>query len=336
MADKNEEAVNTPDVSDIAAFLPGAEFLPKAMPPAAAEPEEPEEEEGTGAGGNGSGSEDEGAGEPGSEGAGDPEDDAGTEGDDDEEGEEPDRTLPEKVQKRINKLTALRKSAEEARAEAEAKVQEMEGRLAEAAANAAAKAPQPNDPLAGAATLEAIQEKLTEAQKVKAWALANLDGATIPDSNGGEQFIEPEAVRAALNNAVAVLEAGPQKAALLDAQAKDETLAREINPDMYKPGTPAHKMVQDVLRVYPGITRAPDYHSFIADWLAGYTARVAKQKEKQNAAERPPVKLAPPGPKGGAARQVPAKQVLAESAMAHVMKTGGSPDAMAAYFEQTA
>ncbi len=328
-----EEAGNS--ISELAALIPGGHLLPTAAEVTTEEVEEEEEIP------------NDSETVPKEE-AGEEEEELSPEEEEIEEEEEPAEGVPESVQKRINKLTAKRKQAEEAlavekaaRAEAEAKARELEGRLAEGKPEAKVAAGV-NDPLADATTEEALNARLLEAQRVEDWALANLDGATILDAEGNEQFIEGADVRKYLIGARQVLREGPRKLALIAAQAEDEVLAREINPEMWTPGTEAYTAAQEVLRVFPEMKRIPDYRSFIADWHAGYTARVAKgaaakapASGEPGKAKAPKVKLAPGAPKGGAVPKVPGKQVAAEQAREDVFRKGGSQEALESYFSQT-
>lgn len=357
MADKVD--TNADSIAELARLIPGGHLLPKPEGKQAAvaatekagtdtddetetEGSETEDQDGTEGGDNEH-----------------PEETDGTNGteteteeeEEEEEGEEGHSQLPESVQKRINKLTALRKTAEEtlagektAREAAEARARELEARLAEggegkAGKAAAASAPVTHDPLAGVTTAEELQARVEHATRVADWALTNLDGATIQAEDGSERYLESAEVRSHLVAAQQVLRAAPRKAALLEAQAADEAVARSINPEMWKAGTEAHKAFQEVLAVFPEIKRAPDFRSFIADWYAGFTARTAATaaaKAKKGGA--PAVKvpqLAPPGPRGNAALKVPAKQVVEEGAKADVFKRGGSQDALTDYFLKT-
>jgi chromosome segregation ATPase len=106
----------------------------------------------------------------------------------------------EKIQRRIDKLTAARKSAEEKATalaaeaeEAKAKVAEYEAQLNEAARPVLS--PTADNPLADVDTQDALDAKIKSAQEVRRWALRNTDGATVKRPDGTEVYLDSDQVK---------------------------------------------------------------------------------------------------------------------------------------------
>jgi hypothetical protein len=123
-------------------------------------------------------------------------DDAESDAEADEDADEEAEDVPrEKIQRRIDKLTAARKSAEEKATalaaeaeEARAKVAEYEAQLNEAARPVLS--PTADNPLADVDTQDALDAKIKSAQEVRRWALRNTDGATVKRPDGTEVYLD--------------------------------------------------------------------------------------------------------------------------------------------------
>jgi hypothetical protein len=116
------------------------------------------------------------------------------------EDEEAEDVPREKIQRRIDKLTAARKSAEEKATalaaeaeEARAKVAEYEAQLNEAARPVLS--PTADNPLADVDTQDALDAKIKSAQEVRRWALRNTDGATVKRPDGTEVYLDSDQVK---------------------------------------------------------------------------------------------------------------------------------------------
>ena len=120
---------------------------------------------------------------------------------DDEESDDEDETPgQEKVQKRIDKLTAKRKEAEEKAAALSTDYEQAKARLAEleAQVNESARPvlqPTAENPLADVDTDDALDAKIKSAQEVRRWALRNTDGATVIRPDGTEVWVESDEVK---------------------------------------------------------------------------------------------------------------------------------------------
>jgi chromosome segregation ATPase len=112
-----------------------------------------------------------------------------------EQDEEAEDVPREKIQRRIDKLTAARKSAEEKATALAAEAEEAKAKVAdyEAQLNEAARpvlSPTADNPLADVDTQDALDAKIKSAQEVRRWALRNTDGATVKRPDGTEVYLD--------------------------------------------------------------------------------------------------------------------------------------------------
>ena len=201
-----------------------------------------------------------------------------------EEQEEDEEDVPrEKVQRRIDKLTAARKSAEEKATalaaeaeEAKAKVAEYEAQLNEAARPVLS--PTADNPLADVDTQEALDAKIKSAQEVRRWALRNTDGATVKRPDGTEVYVDSDEVKNYLIKAddVLTLHAPARQNWLAQRQPAVEA-AKNLFPDIFKKGTPMNTAYQATVKQAPELLRIPQHEYWVALALLGEQTLMAKQ-----------------------------------------------------------
>jgi hypothetical protein len=206
--------------------------------------------------------------------------DAEEEQDADEETEDVPR---EKIQRRIDKLTAARKSAEEKATalaaeaeEAKAKVAEYEAQLNEAARPVLS--PTADNPLADVDTQEALDAKIKSAQEVRRWALRNTDGATVKRPDGTEVYVDSDEVKNYLIKADDVLTLhGPARQNWLAQRQPALEAAKNLFPDIFKKGTPMNTAYQATVKQAPELLRIPQHEYWVALALLGEQTLMAKQ-----------------------------------------------------------
>jgi hypothetical protein len=201
-----------------------------------------------------------------------------------EEQDEDEEDVPrEKVQRRIDKLTAARKSAEEKATalaaeaeEAKAKVAEYEAQLNEAARPVLS--PTADNPLADVDTQEALDAKIKSAQEVRRWALRNTDGATVKRPDGTEVYVDSDEVKNYLIKAddVLTLHAPARQNWLAQRQPAVEA-AKNLFPDIFKKGTPMNTAYQATVKQAPELLRIPQHEYWVALALLGEQTLMAKQ-----------------------------------------------------------
>ena len=200
--------------------------------------------------------------------------------DEDEEAEDVPR---EKIQRRIDKLTAARKSAEEKATalaaeaeEAKAKVAEYEAQLNEAARPVLS--PTADNPLADVDTQDALDAKIKSAQEVRRWALRNTDGATVKRPDGTEVYLDADQVKDYLikSDDVLTLHAPARQQWLAQRQPALES-AKSLFPDIFKKGTQMHQAFTATVRQAPELLKLPQAEYWVGLALLGEQTLMAKQ-----------------------------------------------------------
>jgi hypothetical protein len=200
--------------------------------------------------------------------------------DEDEETEDVPR---EKIQRRIDKLTAARKSAEEKATALAAEAEEAKARAAEyeAQLNEAARpvlSPTADNPLADVDTQEALDAKIKSAQEVRRWALRNSDGATVKRPDGTEVYVDADEVKNYLIKAddVIVTYAPARQQWLAQRQPALEA-AKSLFPDIFKKGTQMHQAFTATVKQAPELLKLPQAEYWVALALLGEQTLMAKQ-----------------------------------------------------------
>lgn len=223
------------------------------------------------------------------------EEEATEEQEESEEDEEPeaedkdhgDEVPKDKVQKRIDKLVARQKEAEEKAAAVSAEMEQLKAAKAELEAqlNQTTRpvlSPSADNPLADVDSEEALDQRVQNAQAVRRWALQNSDGATVKKPDGSEQFISAEEVKDYLIKAddILVTHAPARRAWLAQRQPAVEA-AKNIFPDLFKAGTDMNRAYQATVKQAPELLRIPQHEYWVGLALYGEQALMSAQKAKQ-------------------------------------------------------
>lgn len=214
----------------------------------------------------------------------------------DEESEDDNAAVPqEKVQKRIDKLTAKRKEAEEKAQTLETEYSAAKTKLAEleAQVNEASRPvlqPSADNPLADVDTEEALQAKVKSAQEVRRWALKNGDGATVRRPDGSEVYVDSDAVKEYLLKAddVLTLHAPARQQWLAQRQPAVEA-AKNLFPDIFTKGTALNTAYQATVKQAPELLKLPQVEYWVGLALYGEQQLIQKQeaqKAKASAAKK--------------------------------------------------
>ena len=213
------------------------------------------------------------------------EDVAESEDDKSEDAEEQDEEdVPrEKIQRRIDKLTAARKSAEEKATALAAEAEEAKAKVAdyEAQLNEAARpvlSPTADNPLADVDTQDALDAKIKSAQEVRRWALRNTDGATVKRPDGTEVWIDSDQVKDYLLKSDDVISIhGPARQQWLAQRQPSLEAAKSIFPDIFKKGTQMHQAFTATVKQAPELLRLPQAEYWVGLALLGEQTLMAKQ-----------------------------------------------------------
>lgn len=211
-------------------------------------------------------------------------DDAKSEAEEEQDEDEETEDVPrEKIQRRIDKLTAARKSAEEKAAalaaeaeEAKAKVAEYEAQLNEAARPVLS--PTADNPLADVDTQEALDAKIKSAQEVRRWALRHTDGAEVKKPDGSTVWIDSDQVKDYLVKADDVLTLhAPARQQWLAQRAPAVEAAKNLFPDIFKQGTQMHQAFTATVKQAPELLKLPQAEYWVGLALLGEQTLMAKQ-----------------------------------------------------------
>lgn len=204
--------------------------------------------------------------------------------DEDEAGEAP---TQDKIQKRIDKLTAQKKAAAEEAAAVKSQYEEAQKRLQEleAQVNEAARPvlqPTAENPLADVDTQEALEAKLKSAQEVRRWALKNSDGATVKRPDGSEVYLDADQVKDYLIKADDVIVThGPARQQWLAQRQPAVEAAKNLFPDIFKKGTAMHQAFQATVKQAPELLKLPQAEYWVGLALYGEQQLMAKQAADQ-------------------------------------------------------
>lgn len=227
----------------------------------------------------------------------DTEEEPATEADSAEEPEDSEDTAAEepageevakdKVQRRIDKLVAKQREAEEKAQAASAELEQLRSAKAdlEAQLNQTSRpvlTPTADNPLADVDSDEALQQRIQNAQAVRRWALQNTDGATIKQPDGTEKFIEAAEVKDYLVKADDILTIHvPARKEWLAQREPAVQAAKNMFPDIFKEGTALNQAYKATIKQAPDLLKIPQHEYWIGLALYGEQALMAKQQAEQ-------------------------------------------------------
>jgi hypothetical protein len=209
---------------------------------------------------------------------------SGEESEDSEDSEDDDKPVShDKVQKRIDKLTAQKRAAAEEAAtvksqyeEAQKRLQELESQVNEA--SRPILQPSAENPLADVDTAEALDAKIKSAQEVRRWALRNTDGATVKRPDGTEVYVDADEVKNYLIRADDVLTVhAPARREWLSQRQPAVEAAKNLFPDLFTKGSALNQAFQATVKQAPELLKLPQVEYWVGLALYGESQLMAKQ-----------------------------------------------------------
>jgi len=190
------------------------------------------------------------------------------------------------VQKRIDKLTAKRKEAEE---QLEALRKEVED-LKTSQNNRKVEVETPDIQHSNLESIAEIEAEIAQARAVRNWAEQNADGFTQTDENGNETYYDPAQVRQIKVNAMkAIEETLPKRYQYVQHRDSLEPIVVKEYP-WWKDKTSPERIIADkFLASFPSIKKFPDYKMVIGDYIRGVRAREANLKGQKNVPKAPSI-----------------------------------------------
>jgi hypothetical protein len=234
--------------------------------------------------------------------------------------------LPKGAQKRIDKLTALRKEAEAKATQLEAQIADLRFKL-ETKAASVEDAPirsTPDNPYLHLQSQAEVDSAFAEARKVRRWCEENADGATVKDKVGKETDYSAEDVRRIKLNALDALEEHlPKQLKYVNTRSQIDPMA-ESEYQCWKDRTSReYAVAQNMLTAFPELRKFPDYKMVIGDYIRGAAQRENNYAAQKAGAAKAPLKKAPVQPTRSTSSpaSVTAKERDAKNAEAKFRKT---------------
>lgn len=221
--------------------------------------------------------------------------------------------LSDKVQKRIDELTAKRKTAEEHAASLEKELTDLKSKFQAPPP----VAPTPANPLADIESEPDLAARTNHILEAKSWAIQNLDGGQVADGKGGTQWIDGPTVKAILANAETMLSKHiPERRDFIANKKVFDNEARRNYPALFKEGTEAYNTYQQWQKVFPECRRYPDLALIVGDALVGQSIRVNRAKAQNGNGRVPPANQTPlAAPAPAASPRVPQSRALSGEAL---------------------
>lgn len=181
-------------------------------------------------------------------------------------------TLSKGVQKRIDKLTAKRKQAEEEAQNLRSEVEALKQQISEAKASGEANQTSVQDasnPFSSLNTKADVDKEVEQARWLKYKCMENPNGFVMGDTEYG-----PEDVSRMLVNATKAIEVHlPKQMAKIQAYESVKPIAEAEYPWWKTPQAKEYQLAQQVIKNFPQFKNHPDYMLFVGDYIRGYLAR---------------------------------------------------------------
>lgn len=190
----------------------------------------------------------------------------------------------EGFQKRIDKLTYMRKQAEEQVAKLTEEVNSYKAKLEQVEAVQSMPTPTLDNPFADLTDETKIKAEYETARDLRYKCEENPEGFSI-----GEKFFSSEEVREMRINAMKAMELHlPKQLQFVKARAEFDKSAIEQYPWYNKPESSEYKLAQEVMKNFKQFKSYPDYKLFVGDYVQGFMARNAKSIKKTAVAKPVP------------------------------------------------
>ncbi len=277
-----------------------------------------------------------------------PEDQPAEEGDNEAEAQDADdaedstgldERTQESVNKRIGKLTAQRKRAEETRQDAEERLGETKAenrKLQEQLDKQGTERLMASDPLADVMNRRELKERAKQCRDWRRWASRNPEGGEFSFPGGETQEYDSQQVENILKYSDDMLEEHiPAREKWLENNSQMDSLAGQHFPDWGKSSSSIYGEYQDILREMPELKRFPNWKQLVGVFHMGLQAyngalntSAPKPKAKKVAKPTEPTKVASPAsapPPAAAGSRASANEADAQK---WVSESGGSADAV--------
>lgn len=199
-----------------------------------------------------------------------------------------DSNLSKGVQKRIDKITAKRKQAEEEaqslRTEVESLKKQIENSQNSGNENKTSVTDADN-PFSSLKSKSEVEKEVEQARWLKYKCMENPEGFSM----GETEYTHSDVQRMLVNATKAIELHLPKQLARLDAEERIKPIAEATYPWWKNAQTKEYQLAQQVLRTYPDFKRFPDYQLFVGDYIRGFLAREAAIASKDKSNTKAPI-----------------------------------------------
>jgi hypothetical protein len=217
---------------------------------------------------------------------------------------------PEKqdsVQKRIDKLTAARRAAEEEATALKAELTELKAK----AHALPPVVPTAQNPLANVEDPKELVRRVELSRQAKSWAIQHLDGGEIQLDDGNTKFLSGDQVKVLLARAEDMLDTHiPRQGQFLAQKAEWDKQAKAAYPNLFKPGHKDNLEYNSWQTVFPEMRKFPDISIIVGDAILGRQLRLQREAAKKNGASANGNNLPLSAPAPAAAPRVPRNRAL--------------------------
>ena len=235
--------------------------------------------------------------------------------------DEGDSDLPKGVQKRIDKLTAKRKQAEEEVASLRKEMEALKQLVTESQQSSAKEetsVTNADNPFSTLKSKAEVDKEVEQARWLRYKCMENPQGFIL-----GETEYGPEDVSRMLVNATkAIEEYLPKQMARIDTESKIKPIAEAAYPWWKSPQSQEYQMAQQILRTAPELKKFPDWQIWIGDAIAGMKMRESATKPAQVQKKAPVQPVRPTATPAKLSRN----EATAKTAVSRFAKTTSADD----------
>ena len=228
------------------------------------------------------------------------------------EDEDTDGSLSKGVQKRIDKLTAKRKQAEEDAEALRKEVEALKQQVAESQQLSEKGVIDDENPFSSLKSKAEVDKEIEQARWLRYKCMENPEGFILGDSEYG-----PDDVRRMLVNATKAIEDHlPKQMNRIEAESRIKPIAEATYPWWKTPQAKEYQQAQQILRTFPQLKKFPDWQMFIGDYIRGAAARESAMAKKPVQSGKVPVQAIRPtvSPAKQSANEAGAKQAVSRFA----------------------
>lgn len=231
--------------------------------------------------------------------------------------EDDEEDLPKGVKKRLSRLAAKKREAEQRLAQMEAELEQLRNQRVSTSAS------KDDNPFSHIQNERDLQEAAEKARQVRDWCEENPYGGTIERANGETLEIDEREARRMKVQALRDIEKNiPQQMANIQAKRQFDPIAEQTYPWWKKKDSKEYKTAQALINNFPELAKFPDYKLVVGDFIFGMTARQARQAKTATQAKAP---IQPSRPSAGPVSQ-PRNTQKASEAEKRFVKTNSRDD----------